>query len=610
MFFSLNNYSDIYKFAASGISETFFAVERSSNRNVVIKKMALDPAHKVSSLEWLEYEARNTSSLTHNNIISIIDHGNDADYFYIVMEHIEGYDFNAFISDASFNYKIGLMIVLKALQTLRIAHNRGIVHCNIKPSNLLISKIGRVVLSDFGLSQSNAHIKEFQNGRGDFTTSLFMPPEQAILAAEQEGHESDIWVKTTSVNETDISTKQARALKEQGMRWDLWSVGVLLYRVCSGCYPFFNDDFTKLFISIKYLDPKKIIQLVTGLPHPIAEMIELCLKKKPYDRPHSLDPVIKVLKQYFDSQGISNIDEKIAAYVRQKMGLPPIPGEPVAVSDDLAANDLSSFKQNESKWDYTENKTIKNGPSRQSVKKLFFSPHSRIALSIVLTTLFVLVVFGTFIIKTHTGKPPQFTSITTSSSANTDASLVEPEVQSANHPIMQVQNSTGMAPKKKPVIKKTATKKPETFSGVLKVKVNPPGAQVFIDGTLITQNEMENGKRVAPGDHKIVAQATDYVPYDQSIRIESNKTRMLTLDLKSYVKGNGQLHIYSYPWANLYVDDELIGTTPTPSPIMLVEGDHVVVLKRDGYQTYNERVVIKKSEVTRLQVQLKKTEEE
>jgi serine/threonine protein kinase len=680
MSFAFKNYSEIYKFADGGISEIFYAIERSNNRNVVIKKITLDSAHRSSSLKLIENEIRCSSSLTHNNIISIIDHGIKGDNFYIVMEYIEGCDLNTLISDASFNRKIGLIIVLKMLQALRFAHKNGVVHCNIKPANLLISKTGKVVLSDFGLTLSKAHAKKSQNGCGDFTTHLFMPPEQPNLVTMQGGLESDIWADVPAVNNTEISAKQARALYEKGMKWDIWSAGVLLYRVCSGYYPFYNDDFTNLFISIKYLDPTKIQQLVTGLPHPIVEVIEHCLKKKPYDRPHSLDPVIKTLQQYISSLGITHIDETIAAYVRKKMGIFGNPGETDALFSDIVATDLPLTMPSKFESNYNEHKTIQQVPPQQSPMQhaygflhtqfrkctsLFskakknslnrdrsltsFSPssRSRIALPLVaLTFLVFMMLLGAFIINGYKVKFYDITNFTPSSIVNMHGSLSKPEVQSVYSAIKRVEDFTDTATKsivsglpasrtkidlsssqvssaeppqtEKPVlsatqvlaIKNIAMVKPENVSGVLKIMANPPEAQVFIDGTLITQDELSSGKRVAPGSHKIIAQATGHVTYDQSIRIESNKTKMLAIELKSDVKGNGQLHIYSYPWANLYIDDALIGTTPTPSPISLVEGNHKVVLMRDGYQPYNELVAIRNSEVTRLQVQLKKTGEE
>ena len=86
--------------------------------------------------------------------------------------------------------------------------------------------------------------------------------------------------------------------------------------------------------------------------------------------------------------------------------------------------------------------------------------------------------------------------------------------------------------------------------------------------------------------------------------IEINKSQILEIVLKQKMKGSGRLHVYSYPWADLYLDGAYVGTTPTPTPVSLVEGKHKIMLKREGYQSYSETVDVKNDEVTRVQVQL------
>jgi len=80
--------------------------------------------------------------------------------------------------------------------------------------------------------------------------------------------------------------------------------------------------------------------------------------------------------------------------------------------------------------------------------------------------------------------------------------------------------------------------------------------------------------------------------------------------LKQILKGNGRLHVYSYPWSDLYIDGTFIGTTPTPVPITLIEGEHKILLKRNGYKSYKDVVTVETDEVTRVQVQMERVEGE
>ncbi|MBN1128707.1 MAG: PEGA domain-containing protein, partial [Chitinispirillaceae bacterium] len=161
-----------------------------------------------------------------------------------------------------------------------------------------------------------------------------------------------------------------------------------------------------------------------------------------------------------------------------------------------------------------------------------------------------------------------------------------------------------------PPAKKPAPVKPQSADGILKVSIDPPSALVFVDGEMVTRREMTNGRRVPAGFHDIVAQAAGHEPYQRSFLMEADKTQMMAISLKPKEKGNGQLHVYSYPWSNLYLDGTLIGTTPTPSPITLTSGEHRIVLRREGFKAHQETVRINKDEVTRIQVQLEKEEPE
>ena len=711
--FSLKKYSEIVKITDGGMSQIFRAVDCSTNLVVAIKKMALDQAHRSFSSDLIQNEIRNASILSHKNIISLLDYGEYENDFYIVMEYIDGCNLNSLISDDNFNPEAGLLIVFKALQALHFSHSKGIIHCDIKPSNILIDKCGRVVLSDFGLSQAKAYERTFNNVLNDFTTPLFMPPEQADVVAEIVGLKSDEWAETTTIIYKEMSAEQARALLERGKQWDLWAVGVLLYRIISGYYPFFENDFANLLNSIKYSEAPNVGDFVNNLPLSIAKVIEDCLKKDPYQRPQSLVPVIEALQDYFTCRGIANEDETIAAYMKEKMGVSHVENSPQESSSAAidTPHSLSADIQKDHHWEYIDFETISYTPPRKQAKHktddhsqtpsiedlkveqipveqipveqiseeqipeeqipeeklqtkaeqvesekpnqlkqtvqdgIDFSFRSRFGRSIAIAALFIcLLVAGFVFIKLQTGKDSKVVEYATNekSSQTTvipEAVLPEPDQISRvsedsstvlnqtafNKPVTNLTNTSSSVkqsvqskdpqktkPARQPVQLPLALEMANTSedsSGLIKVTIDPSEAKVFIDGSLLFQSELTSGKKLPVGTHTVKAKAAGYVSYERNIIIEQGKTVILAVDLKPDVKGNGQLHIYSYPWANLYIDDVLVGTTPTQSPILLVEGNHQVVLKREGFQTYNQAVAIKNGETTRLQVQLEKSNE-
>jgi serine/threonine protein kinase len=733
--FQLNNYSFFKKISSRGMDELFLAVNLSDNKIVTIKKSAMPSKQKALFLKRFHNDVDTTASLSHKGIISIIEYGHDESSFYTVMENIGGCDFNTLIFDHSFDRPVGLIILTEGLQALHFSHTRGIVHCNFTPANLLIGQSGRVVITDFGLSQQTGKQTRYSH----FATPLFMPPEQAFLVSAQTRLEEDQLSDTTLIEYNKNLTPEAiRTLTERNIQWDIWAAGVLLYRVCSGRYPFYSPVFSDLLKEIIYGDPANIFHIAPDVPKPVATIIRQCLQKEPHLRPLSLDPIIDVLQEYFFSMSISNFREIIAAYLKERNGLLLFSPENHGLSNDIeslhisgennsqktesqqkvsltssselsTASDLqlsSQLNQHtiriESGWEFYEYKTLQYMPpppgllpgkikqlavippkllltAHNGIKSLTFRLHKHriqiIPVFIVLAALTIIIIPGAFISKrlvkrqgTHAGFSlfknkkrsdfPEQAGITFYSSETTTDSTLTVTSDIQEHSI-QPENDT--TEKSKPLINPTrqavntsssmksqltlrklpfksqqlTTNSPsQTFSkskrveaslpesasfnnaditeaapGILKISVDPPDAHVYVNGTLISKTDLESGKKVPKGSYAVTADASGFQSYSSTVLMEADKTVILTLLLKPDVKGNGQLHMYSYPWANLYIDGELVGTTPTAVPVVLVEGFHKLVLKRDGYQPYTEEVTVKAGDFIRLQAQLKKAGE-
>jgi hypothetical protein len=142
--------------------------------------------------------------------------------------------------------------------------------------------------------------------------------------------------------------------------------------------------------------------------------------------------------------------------------------------------------------------------------------------------------------------------------------------------------------------------------GFLKLSVEPANAIVFMDGERTSASQFANGKRLKAGHHMIAVAAAGFSSFSTALNIDVNATQVLPVSLKQLQKGTGFLHVHSYPWADIYVDNVFQGTTPTPNPLSLSEGEHSLVLKRDGYQQYASTVHVDNGEVTRIKIQLEK----
>jgi hypothetical protein len=580
-----------------------------------------------------------------------------------------------------------------------------------------------------------------------------MPPEQAYLVSGQNDIKKDHLEETILIQyNRNVTPEKIQNLSEHAIQWDIWSAGVLMYRVCSGHYPFYSENFPDLLNSIVYENPSNIADIVPDVPKSITKMIGQCLQKDPYLRPHSLDPVINALQEYFYSLGIAHFKELIATYLKKNCETLPFSIEPHITNDNLSQissqpkteqqvldeefdeyiHKYTDSQQNENftiddstespipafvslqdsdvvdngpGWEFIEYKTLKYVPSESDEKAkseglftglfrkclflfttmiqevaigvkslfsfLFMYRTQFIQIILVLMTLSALVISGTFIIKNfpklrnkhteisttndrHVSEIPQrkesaipapdnkpspenisptlqnnfeqpqkknaqiLNSLSKTSSEPADIPFANKSRQLTSYTAVQSKlsksygnssqkfNEQKSEPQESQIVATNIENSETDIPGLLKITVDPTSTRVYIDGTLLNRTEFTVGKSLPKGTHTITAEASGYQSYSNTVFIESDKTIILSLTLKPDVKGNGQIHIYSYPWANLTVDGELIGTSPTAVPIVLAEGMHKLTLSRDGYQVHTEEVSIKNGEILRLQIQLKK----
>jgi hypothetical protein len=156
---------------------------------------------------------------------------------------------------------------------------------------------------------------------------------------------------------------------------------------------------------------------------------------------------------------------------------------------------------------------------------------------------------------------------------------------------------------------KTTTSPAMPLPGVLKITVNPASAEVTIDDEKISDLEMKNGKQLKPGTHTLIAKATGYGQFSKTVSIENSTVQIVSANLVPLAKEPGALHIYSSPWAELYIDGVFNGNAPTSKPIYLSEGPHTIMLKRSGFKTYEETVTIANGELRRLKIKLEEEQD-
>lgn len=190
------NYEIIERIGEGGMAVVFKAMQKSLNRHVAIKalhpKFALDRAF----VHRFDAESAALAALSHGNIVTIIDRGNEGNVYYFVMEYVNGEDLDKKIIANTFRrLEDWRSVVIACRDALDYIHKRGVVHRDIKPSNILINQDGHVKIGDFGIAHimsGDALVAGGAGSSGPVGTAYYMAPEQ-ISAPESVDHRADIY---------------------------------------------------------------------------------------------------------------------------------------------------------------------------------------------------------------------------------------------------------------------------------------------------------------------------------------------------------------------------------------------------------------------------------
>ena len=178
-----------------GMGIVYKARQRQLNRLVAVKILPPSVGDDPAFAERFTREAQALARLNHPNIVQVYDFGQTDEFFYFVMEYVDGLNLRALIRDGKLQPEEALGIVPQICEALQFAHDEGIVHRDIKPENILIDKKGRVKIADFGLAKLLGH------AAGVFTltgtdqvmgTLHYMAPEQ-LQQPDTVDHRADIY---------------------------------------------------------------------------------------------------------------------------------------------------------------------------------------------------------------------------------------------------------------------------------------------------------------------------------------------------------------------------------------------------------------------------------
>ena len=258
---TISHYSIVGKLGTGGMGVVYKAKDTRLDREVALKFLSDGMAQDQQALERFRREAKAASALSHPNICTVYDIGEESGKAFIVMEYLDGTVLKDLIGGHPMELDRVVEISCEIADALAAAHVKNIIHRDIKPANIFMSERGHAKVLDFGLA------KIAVPGREDsgFTT----------LTVAQTG----IAMGTLPY----MSPEQLHG-RQVDHRTDIYSLGAVLYEMATGQGPFVGDTTAELISSILRDTPKPVSGLRADLPMALERIIERCLAKQPAER--------------------------------------------------------------------------------------------------------------------------------------------------------------------------------------------------------------------------------------------------------------------------------------------------------------------------------------
>ena len=337
-----NRYEIIEKIGNGGMATVYKSKDRVLNRYVAVKILRDEFTTDEEFIKRFMIEAQSAASLTHPNIVSIFDVGNEGNLYYIVMELIKGKTLKEIITEENgpLPWKWSLNVVTQIASALETAHKNNIVHRDIKPHNIIITEDGIAKVTDFGIAKavSNSTITAFGTTIGSVH---YFSPEHA-----RGGF-------------TDAKS-------------DLYSLGVVMYEMLTGKVPFDAD--TPVSVALKHMQEKPVEpkELNENIPQVVNDIIMKAMQKDINLRYQSATEMVKDL-----NTALKNPDENFV-HIGNNIG---------AATQRISTQEIAEAERR-------ANEKNNKGKEKKSNKFLEFIKKHKVASAILGAILLFFIAFG------------------------------------------------------------------------------------------------------------------------------------------------------------------------------------------------------------------------
>jgi serine/threonine-protein kinase len=260
-----NRYQLQAPLGAGGMAVVYQAHDLMLERAVAIKVLRRDYSRDPAFRESFRQEAKAAANLSHPNIVTVHDFGLDSERLFIVMEYVPGTDLKTMLQKRGrFTVDETLALLIQACAGVGYAHRAGLVHCDIKPQNMLITPDQRLKVVDFGIARALASIQPDEHEEVVWGSPQYFSPEQAAGKAPSPAS-------------------------------DVYSLGVILYEMLAGQLPFSATTSTELARMHRHEMPKSLRELNPSVPTALEQVLHKVLAKEPASRYRTADQLGRVL---------------------------------------------------------------------------------------------------------------------------------------------------------------------------------------------------------------------------------------------------------------------------------------------------------------------------
>jgi serine/threonine-protein kinase len=248
-------YRIIRRLGAGGMAEVWCAEDTQLDRKVALKILQPRFAQDHEFVERFRREASAAAGLQHPNVVAVFDRGEYDGTYYIAMEYVEGASLRDLVNQGM-SVDAAVAVTRQILAAAKFAHSHGVIHRDLKPGNVLVDRLGRATVTDFGIAKAGP--SEITQTGSVMGTARYLSPEQAQGLEVSAGS-------------------------------DLYSVGVILYEALTGSVPFEADSAVAVALKQVSEVPRRPSELNPAVPRALDAVVLKALAKDPTNRFRSAD---------------------------------------------------------------------------------------------------------------------------------------------------------------------------------------------------------------------------------------------------------------------------------------------------------------------------------